>query len=88
MSGLDRLFAGMRTASSGLLAERTRVDTIAKNIANARTTRVPGTGEAYRREVVHFAPILERVASGKYEVRGVRVSQIVKDYKADRGPEG
>ena len=49
MSGLNRLFAGMHTASSALRAERTRVDTIAKNIANARTTRVPGTGEAYRR---------------------------------------
>jgi flagellar basal-body rod protein FlgC len=80
MSGLDRLFSGMHTAASALRAERTRIDTIAKNIANARTTRVPGTGEAYRREVVHFAPLLERVAPGKYEVRGVRVSQITKDF--------
>lgn len=80
MSGLDRLFSGMHTASSALRAERTRVDTIAKNIANARTTRVPGTGEAYRREVVHFAPLLEQVSPGRYEVRGVRVSQIAKDF--------
>ena len=80
MSGLDRLFAGMRTAASALKAERVRLDTIAKNIANARTTRVPDTGEAYRREVVHFAPLIERVGAGRREIRGGKVAQITKDF--------
>ena len=38
MSGLERLFGGMRSTSMGLSAERTRMDIIAQNIANARTT--------------------------------------------------
>ena len=79
-AGIDRLFSGMSSASSALRAERVRIDTIAKNIANARTTFVPETGEPYRREIVHFAPLLERVGPGKFENRGVRVSKIEKDF--------
>ena len=64
MDALNKLFGGMRIAASGLRAERTRVDTIAKNIANAQVTRMPDTGEAYRREVVHFAPLLRKRKPG------------------------
>ena len=39
MAGIDKLFRGFRIASSALRAERTRVDTIAKNIANADLDR-------------------------------------------------
>ena len=53
MNGIDRLFSGMRTSASGLMAERVRVDVIAENIANARTTRTP-EGGAYRRKMVLF----------------------------------
>ncbi len=73
MNPLEKLFGGMRIAATGLKAERARVDVIAKNIANARTTRVPGTGEAYRREMVEFAPLLRRTARGESEVVGVEV---------------
>ena len=79
-AGIGRLFSGMNIASSALRAERMRVDTIAKNIANARTTFVPETGQPYRREVVHFTPLLERIAPGKSEIRGVRVSRVEKDF--------
>ncbi len=79
MNPLDKLFSGMRISASALRAERARVDTIAKNIANARTTNVPGTGEAYRREMLRFEPILERTARG-VEPGGVRVAAIEKDY--------
>ena len=41
---LNAVFRGMRIATSSLSAERERVDTIAKNIANARTTKDPATG--------------------------------------------
>lgn len=76
---LDGVFRSMRIASSSLTAERTRIDTITKNIANARTTLVPGTGEPYRREDVSFAPIMERMAGGEDQFMGIRVEEILKD---------
>ena len=76
---LDGVFRSMRIASSSLTAERTRIDTITKNIANARTTLVPGTGEPYRREDVSFAPIMQRVAGGEDQFMGIRVDDIIKD---------
>lgn len=79
-SPLSKLFGGFRIAATGLEAERARVDTIARNIANSRVTRMPDTGEAYRREVVHFKPLLERLGNGKKEVMGVEVSKIEGDF--------
>lgn len=78
MPGIDRLFRGMRIAASALKAERTRVDVITKNIANSRVTNSAETGEAYRREVVSFEPLMERTQRGK-EVVGVQVSSIEQD---------
>lgn len=50
-------FLSLFTAASGLSAQRTRLDVIANNIANADTTR-RGDGEAgpYRRQHVIFEP--------------------------------
>jgi flagellar basal-body rod protein FlgC len=42
------LFSAMDVASSGLTVERTRMNTIASNLANARTTRT-NEGGPYRR---------------------------------------
>ena len=70
----------MNISASAMKAERARVDTIAKNIAHSGTTRMPDTGEPYRREVVHFAPIYKRNADGGMDVDGVRVDKIVKDF--------
>ncbi len=81
MSGVQRVFQGMHVASTALRAERARVDIIAKNIAHANTTRMPDTGEPYRRESVNFAPIYETLADGSREVAGVRVSGVNKDFK-------
>lgn len=79
MSGIDKLFAGMRASSSGLAAERARMDVIAENIANARTTRTP-EGGPYRRKVVRFEPLLREAAHGQTEVAGVRAAAILSDY--------
>lgn len=76
---LDGVFRSMRIASSSLAAERARIDTITKNIANARTTRVPETGEPYRREELSFAPILAKFEDGGLEYVGVRVDEVLKD---------
>jgi flagellar basal-body rod protein FlgC len=78
MDGPSNLFTGMRVASSGMSAERVRIDTIAKNIANASVTRTP-EGGPYRREVVHFAPIEVERAGGGRENLGVRVSSVQSD---------
>lgn len=72
------LFSGMRAAASGMSAERVRIDTIAKNIANAQVTRTP-EGGPYRREVVHFAPIEARAADGTRENLGVRIAGVKQD---------
>ncbi|MAE28301.1 MAG: flagellar basal body rod protein FlgC [Planctomycetota bacterium] len=79
MGNISQLFSAMRSSSSGLSAERTRIDVISRNIANAQTTSMPdGTGP-YRRQVVHFAPILERTALGQLTASGVRVERVAND---------
>jgi flagellar basal-body rod protein FlgC len=62
----------LEISGSALTAERTRLDTISQNIANAETTR--GTdGRAYRRRDVVFQQVLE-IEPG---AGGVRVTEIV-----------
>ena len=82
MDSIQRLFGGMEIAASGLKAERTRIDVIAQNIANARTTKMPNTGGPYRRQVVHFAPLLEKLQGGGQHVAGVQVSKVTGDSKS------
>ena len=81
MDGNRSIFSGMRIASTGLTAERTRIDVIARNIANAHTTHTP-EGGPYRRNVVHFEPLLRKTESGRMEVDGVRVSRVAPDTAA------
>jgi len=78
MDAINKLFGGMQTSASALKAERTRIDVIARNIANSHTTRVPGSEGPYQRQVVSFAPVLERV-NGQLRSAGVRVAGIVPD---------
>lgn len=64
-------------AVSGLRAQRTRMNTIANNIANAGTTRTP-EGGAFRRQVVILRG--EPVRSiGATETAGVRVKRVEHD---------
>jgi flagellar basal-body rod protein FlgC len=78
MDGIGQLFTGMRASATGLSAERIRIDVIAKNLANAETTRTP-SGGPYRRQVVHFEPLLRRLADGSKETAGVRVARVADD---------
>jgi len=85
------LFSSINIASSGMAAERTRADVIADNIANASTTRT-NEGGPFRRSRVIMRP---RVDSPYWRSpflpqsmdngigRGVRVSEIEKDYKSE-----
>lgn len=98
MNGIEKLFSGMRTSATGLSAERTRIDVIAENIANARTTRTP-EGGPYRRKVVTFEPLLQHTLNGETISSGVEVAQVRPDFDSafervldpghpDAGPDG
>lgn len=81
------MFTAINTASSGLTAQRLRMDVITDNIANATTTRTP-EGGPYRRKRVILMPADSKV---KYKLkflprkfrpvigRGVRVLRIEED---------
>lgn len=68
------LISTLRVSSSGLSAERLRMDLIADNLANANTTRTPD-GQPYRRKVAIFQPITPSPSMPG----GVRVAQIAED---------
>jgi len=100
-SGTNGFFTGMRICASGLTAERERMDVIAENLANARTTRTP-EGGPYRRKIVLFEPILSEAQEdedGEPRTEGVKATRAgvdrVTDFERvldpghpDAGPDG
>jgi len=62
------VFSAMEVAASGLSAERTRMNTVASNLANARTTRTEAGGP-YKR----LDPVFEAI--GLDNERGVMATQ-------------
>ena len=77
------LMNAMDVSSSGLMAERQRIETSVGNLANARTTRTPEGGPYRRRDVVFEsvptgASFAEELSSS-LEIRGVRVAGVVID---------
>lgn len=79
------IFNSINVSASALTAEKTRVDIIAKNMANASTTRSTG-GMPYRRQMVVFeenksTPFTEYLSksSNKIQGQGVKISKIVED---------
>lgn len=80
---------GFRISSSGMAAQRMRMNTISSNIANINTTRTP-EGGPYRRkdvlfesmpEVRNFGEILG-VNSPRADMQRVQVTDVVSDRKA------
>ncbi|MEA3221894.1 MAG: flagellar basal body rod protein FlgC [Thermodesulfobacteriota bacterium] len=57
------LFTAMDISASGLRAQRTRMNVISSNLANAQTTRAEGGGPYKRRDVVLRAKPFEEVLS-------------------------
>ncbi len=57
--GFDTTFNAFNISSSGLTAERLRMEVVANNIANASVTRTP-EGGPYRRKDVVFETALNR----------------------------
>ena len=80
---MNNVFRGMRISSSGLTAERLRMDTIASNIANATTTRGEN-GQPYVRKIAVFQENLQEEldkTSGTYKTsfKGVKAVGIEDD---------
>ncbi len=59
------MFRGLDIATTGLSAQRMRMETIATNIANAETTRGPD-GQPYKRRVVQLAAAAAQGAAPSY----------------------
>jgi flagellar basal-body rod protein FlgC len=83
-------FSSMNVSSSALSAERTRMNLISSNLANANTTRTPEGGPYKRKDAVFAAAPLENAfgrtldgATGQ-QVRQVRVDRIVEDQNPPR----
>lgn len=77
----------MDISASGLSADRTRINTIAMNLANAKTTRTPFGGPYRRRTVVQAATDVDdrfsvhmRSALDR-ELQGVRVLGVSQDIR-------
>lgn len=76
------VFSAMEVAASGLGAERIRMNTIAANLANARTTRTANGGPYRRIDPLFEAVGLDRAQPntlGRAGVSLVRVARIVED---------
>jgi flagellar basal-body rod protein FlgC len=73
----DNLFSTTNISSSGLSAERLRMEVVANNIANAFSTRT-ASGGAFRRQEVVFAAVLDqhlgRGGMGKFGAPGGRAA--------------
>lgn len=83
-------FSSMNVSSSALTAERTRMNLISSNLANANATRTPEGGPYKRKDAVFAAtPVESRFtraldnATGR-EVRQVEVTQIIEDQSQPR----
>jgi flagellar basal-body rod protein FlgC len=80
------LLPGVQSTTAALDAERTRLDTIAQNIANVNTTRGLD-GKPYQRQQVIFESVLDRARTGvgiEPQMTGPRVSKIEKDLRPGR----
>ncbi|KNF08808.1 flagellar basal-body rod protein FlgC [Gottschalkia purinilytica] len=80
------MFSSINISASGLTAERTRMDVISKNIANANTTRT-SSGKPYRRQMPlfkeregeSFSSYLSKESDKLFNKNGVKVSGIIED---------
>ncbi len=73
------LISGIDITAGALNAQKTRLDIVAQNIANAQTTRTPNGGP-YQRQIVSFETQLMRHGlSGSPALQSVKVGTITAD---------
>lgn len=82
------ILSGMRVSSSGMAAQRMRMNTISSNIANVNTTRTP-EGGAYRRKDVVLESMPDARSFGEIltsqpqkDIARVQVTDVTVDRKA------
>ena len=85
MGGIEKLLAGMRASSTGLTIERTRIDTIAENIANANSTARTPEEEPYRRKIPTFKSHFDKEL-GVEKVELGKVAEDSSDFKSTYMP--
>ncbi|HND62669.1 MAG TPA: flagellar basal body rod protein FlgC [Opitutaceae bacterium] len=92
------LISGIDVTAGALNAQKTRLDIVAQNIANAQTTRTP-EGGPYRRKVVSFeTELVRQEGQSGASLQSVRVAGITADptpgqqvynpQHPDAGPDG
>jgi flagellar basal-body rod protein FlgC len=72
------ILSGIQSTAAALNAERTRLDVISENIANAHTTHGPD-GKPYQRQVVVFETALKEAMDGGGQVPVLQTATIHKD---------
>ena len=77
-----QILSGIRSTAAALEAERTRLDVISENIANANVTRGLD-GKPYQRQVVVFESALQQALGqdSAAQTPTLRVSRIEKDQR-------
>lgn len=92
------LISGIDVSAGALNAQKTRLDVVAQNIANAQTTRGPN-GTPYQRQIVSFeSELVRRSGMNSSGLQSVRVASIAPDrtpgqqvynpQHPDAGPDG
>jgi flagellar basal-body rod protein FlgC len=71
-------FGIFKVSASGLQAQRTRMNLIASNMANAHTTRTDNGGPYKRKDAVFSAEPVEAAAGGG-GLEGVKVADVIED---------
>ncbi len=88
------MFDALRISSTGMMAERLRMDVVAENLANANTTRAANGGTYQRKDVVlreaegrSFADVLGAQSGGTTGAsRGAMTGVEVAEIRADSSP--
>lgn len=83
------LFSSMNVSASALSAERTRMNLISSNLANANTTRTAEGGPYKRKDAVFAAtpvktPFAGVLDNANRDIRQVEVMQIIEDQRPPR----
>lgn len=81
-------FSSFDISSSGIYAQRVRMDAIANNIANAESTRTP-EGGPYKRQSVTFKAIYQDVTGKQIQPAGVsaeKATEAESDYRSVYDP--
>lgn len=90
MSG--SIFSSMQISAAAMTAQRTRMDTVSENIANAESTRTSEGGPYQRRQVVFASTPADKkdfnsifnAAAGGHQPATVKVADVILDKKPFR----